>query len=62
MGGFRARSVWRTRPSEAGPTIPQSVRFPAPVWKRLEKRAKAEGITLHAALRAAIIEWVGRSS
>ena len=46
---------------ETGPTIPRSVRFPAPVWKRLEKRAKAEGITLHAALRGAIIEWVGRS-
>jgi hypothetical protein len=45
---------------ETGPTIPRSVRFPAPVWKRLEKRAKAEGITLHAALRAAIIEWAGR--
>lgn len=45
---------------ETGPTIPRSVRFPAPVWKRLEKRAKAEGISLHAALRAAIIEWAGR--
>jgi hypothetical protein len=46
---------------ETGPTVPRSVRFPAPVWKQLEKRAKSEGITLHAALRAAIIEWVGRS-
>ena len=46
---------------ETGPTVPRSVRFPAPVWKQLEKRAKAEGITLHAALRAAIIEWVDRS-
>jgi hypothetical protein len=44
---------------ETGPTIPRSIRFPAPVWKRLEKRAKAEGITLHAALRAAILEWAG---
>lgn len=46
---------------ETGPTIPRSIRFPAPVWKRLEQRAKAEGITLHAALRAAIIEWAGRA-
>ncbi len=56
--------VARGRPrkgEETGPTIPRSIRFPAPVWKRLEKRAKAEGITLHAALRAAIIEWAGRS-
>ncbi len=46
---------------ETGPTIPRSVRFPAPVWRQLEKRAKAEGITLHAALRAAIIAWAGRA-
>lgn len=47
---------------ETGPTTPRSIRFPAPIWKQLEKRAKAEGITLHAALRAAILEWAGRSS
>jgi hypothetical protein len=45
---------------ETGPTIPRSIRFPAPVWKRLQKRAKAEGITLHAALRAAIMDWAAR--
>lgn len=45
---------------ETGPTIPRSIRFPAPVWRRLERRAKAEGISLHAALRAAILEWAGR--
>jgi len=28
---------------ETGPTVPRSVRFPAKVWKHLEKRAKAEG-------------------
>jgi len=27
---------------------------------QLDKRAKAEGITLHAALREASIQWVGR--
>ncbi len=56
--------VRRGRPrkgEETGPTIPRSIRFPAPVWKRLEKRAKAKGITLHAALREAIIAWAGRS-
>ena len=45
---------------ETGPTIPRSVRFPAAVWKLLEERAEAEGMTLHAALRAAIIAWVSR--
>jgi hypothetical protein len=55
--------VGRGRPrkgQETGPTIPRSIRFAPAVWKRLEQRAKAEGITLHAALRAAILEWAGR--
>ena len=46
---------------ETGPTVPRSIRFPALVWKRIEERAKAEGLTVHAALRAAILEWAGRS-
>lgn len=53
--------VGRGRPKkgmESGPTIPRSVRFPASVWKHLERRAKAEGIPLHAALRAAVLAWV----
>lgn len=44
--------------TESGPTVPRSVRFPAGVWKHLEKRARAEGIPLHAALRAAVLAWV----
>jgi hypothetical protein len=52
--------VSRGRPkkgTETGPTIPRSVRFPASIWKDLERRAKAEGIPLHAALRAAVLAW-----
>jgi hypothetical protein len=44
--------------TETGATVPRSIRFPAPVWRELEKRAKAEGITLHAALRAAVVAWM----
>jgi hypothetical protein len=44
--------------TESGPTVPRSVRFPVGVWKHLEKRAKADGIPLHAALRAAVLAWV----
>ena len=44
--------------TETGPTVPRSIRFPAPVWRQIEKRAKAQGITLHAALRAAVIAWM----
>jgi len=53
--------VGRGRPrkgTETGPTVPRSVRFPARVWRHLEKRAKAEGIPLHAALRAAVLAWI----
>lgn len=53
--------VGRGRPkkgNETGPTIPRSVRFPASVWEHLEHCAKAEGMPLHAALRAAVMAWV----
>lgn len=44
--------------SESGPTVPRSVRFPEAVWKQIEKKAKGEGLTVHAALRVAIVKWV----
>lgn len=53
--------VGRGRPRkllEVGVTTPRSVRFPAAVWKRIEVRAKARGLTLHAALREAILAWL----
>lgn len=52
--------VGRGRPRrllESGSTTPRSVRFPEKIWALLERRAKARGITLHAALREAILEW-----
>jgi len=55
--------VRRGRPrkgTETGPTIPRSVRFPANVWRHLERRAKAEGLPLHAALRAAVMAWINQ--
>ncbi len=55
--------VRRGRPpkgSETGLTVPRSVRFPEPVWAMLEKRAAAQGMTLHAALRLAILEWAAK--
>ena len=48
--------------TETGPTEPRSIRFPAPVWKLLEERAKAQGLSLHSALRGAIIDWVRHAS
>jgi hypothetical protein len=52
--------VGRGRPErllEAGGTTPRSVRFPERIWTLLERRAEARGITLHAALREAILRW-----
>jgi hypothetical protein len=44
--------------AESGPTVPRSVRFPESVWKQIEKKAKNDGLTVHAALRVAIVKWV----
>jgi len=49
--------VGRGRPAageEVGATSTRSVRFPANVWKEIERVAKSEGISVHAALRMAI--------
>ena len=53
--------VGRGRPKkllEVGGTRPRSVRFPDVVWKQIEARAKAKGMSLHAALREAILAWL----
>ena len=53
--------VGRGRPKkmlEVGGTRPRSVRFPDMVWKQIAARAKAKGLTVHAALREAILAWL----
>jgi hypothetical protein len=47
---------------ESGGTTPRSVRFPESIWGLLERRAKAKRLTLHAALREAILEWARRAA
>jgi hypothetical protein len=57
--------VGRGRPRrllESGETTPRSVRFTEEIWSLLEKRAQAKGLTLHAALRQAILEWARRAA
>jgi hypothetical protein len=61
-GGIHIRRGRPKKGNETGPTIPRSIRFPAPVWKRLEQRAKAEGLSVHAALRAAVLGWMGNDT
>jgi hypothetical protein len=53
--------VGRGRPKkllQVGSTRPRSVRFPEVIWERLEQRAKRKGMTRHAALREAILQWL----
>ncbi len=53
--------VGRGRPrkvAEVGVTTPRSVRFPQRVWKLLGQRARKQGLTVHAAMRLAILEWM----
>ena len=57
--------IGRGRPKKSDlsvATVPRSVRFTPSVWAQLEKRAKAKGITLHAALREAILTWARRAA
>jgi hypothetical protein len=57
--------VGRGRPKRLltlGATTPRSVRFSDEIWALLERRAKAKGLTLHAALREAILEWARSAS
>jgi hypothetical protein len=57
--------VGRGRPQktlEVGGTSPRSVRFPPGIWALLERCAKEKGLSLHAALREAILAWTNRAA
>ncbi|MGC4001175.1 MAG: hypothetical protein QM767_28425 [Anaeromyxobacter sp.] len=45
---------------EVGPSVMKTVRFPKTFWDQLEKRARSRNLTVHAAIRLALAEWVGR--
>jgi hypothetical protein len=40
------------------PIVHEPWRLGPLVWKRIEARAKAKGMTVHAALRQAILSWL----
>ena len=57
--------VGRGRPqklAEVGGTSPRSVRFPDAVWRVMEAKAERQGLSLHAALREAILAWVNATA
>lgn len=49
------------RGEESGPTTVRSVRLPDALWRTLEARAAREHLTVHAAIRVAILDYLARS-
>ncbi|SRR5882724_10167982 len=53
----------RGRPRKGNrPDRPSLGSLPARVWRHLEKRPRAKGIPLHAALRAAVMAWINKEA
>jgi hypothetical protein len=46
---------------EVGPSVMKTVRVPKAFWDQLERRARSKKLTVHAAIRVALAEWVGRA-
>jgi len=46
-----------------GPTVAKAVRLPPKVWRDIEARARKQGVSVHAFIRLALLEWLagGRS-
>ena len=44
-----------------GPSVMKTVRAPSALWLEIETRARAKKLTVHAAIRVALAEWVGRT-
>ncbi len=42
-------------------TKTKNVRLPAEVWEVMERAAEDRGLSLHAAMRRALLEWLGRA-
>ncbi|MCL1908969.1 MAG: ribbon-helix-helix domain-containing protein [Holophagaceae bacterium] len=53
----------RGRPKNGKPVEPvktKSVRMPPAFWDEMQRLASIEGLTVHSAMRTAMIEWVER--
>ena len=52
----------RPRADEAVPPVKtKSVKMPPAFWDELQSLSRAKGITIHAAMRSALLEWVERN-
>jgi macrodomain Ter protein organizer (MatP/YcbG family) len=59
---IRSRKGRPGKSKEIGKTVQKSVRFPDDIWNELEKKARAQGKTLHEVLREAILEWLEKAA
>jgi len=50
------------RDEKARPTVVKSVRLTPEVWRRIEQRAARQRISTHAAVRQALLRWLGRGT
>ena len=56
---LRAQRGRPKKGAEAPNSTPRSIRFPEAVWDVLEHAAEQRGLSLHAALREAVLQWLG---
>ena len=47
---------------EEAPVQVKTVKMPESFWENFQAQAQAAGLTLHAAMRSALIEWAARHS
>jgi hypothetical protein len=45
---------------QEAPVQVKTVKMPVAFWESFQSKADAEGLTLHAAMRSALLEWAGR--
>lgn len=61
--GPEVPSLKRGRPEQGRDVEPvqaKTVKMPPAFWIALERKAKERGLSLHAAMRAALFEWAAR--
>ena len=60
-GGMRIRiKPGRPPKGKEAPVQVKAVKMPVAFWESFESQAEAAGLTLHAAMRSALLEWASR--
>ena len=60
-GGVRIRiKPGRPPKGKEAPIRVKAVKMPVAFWETFESQAEASGLTLHAAMRSALLEWASR--